>query len=157
MFIHTVRNGLDALCTFILPLLHLSGQCSQFQPMLAPPTTATLKLLCLRSIENFPAVIQYSPILVYVLNGSTFPLQHGLSNCNRRTETNAIRFRLSQKIKFQYKKKQHLNQQLYHSHLECAHHYRGMWQHMHMIIDQQLRDIMETKYHTLNKKTRCIV
>lgn len=56
MFIHTVRSGLDALCTVILPLLHLSGQC-HFLPILAPPTTATLKLPCLRSIESFPAVV----------------------------------------------------------------------------------------------------
>ena len=65
---------------------------------------------------------------------------------------NAIRFRITQEIKFQYKKKQHLNKQLYYSHLECAHHYGGMWQHMHMIIDQQLRDNMEAQYRTLNKK-----
>ena len=38
------------------------------------------------------------------------------------------------------------------THLECAHNYGGMWQHMHMIIDQQLRDIMEAQYRTLNKK-----
>jgi hypothetical protein len=57
----------------------------------------------------------------------------------QKTEANAIRFRIGQEIKFQYKKKQHLNQQLYHAHLDCAHHYKGMWQHMHMIIDQQLR------------------
>ena len=52
----------------------------------------------------------------------------------RRTEANAIRFRISQEIKFQYKKKQHLNQQLYHSNLKCAQHYSGMWQDMHMIL-----------------------
>jgi uncharacterized phage-associated protein len=27
-----------------------------------------------------------------------------------------------------------------------------MWQHMHLIIDQQLHNNMETQYHTLNKK-----
>jgi hypothetical protein len=77
---------------------------------------------------------------------------NGHAQQDRRTKTNAIRFRITQEIKFQYKKKQYLNQQLYQSHLECANYYGGMWQHMHLIIDQQLHNNMETQYHTLNKK-----
>jgi hypothetical protein len=54
---------------------------------------------------------------------------------DKKTAANAIRFHINQEIKFQYKRKQHLNQQLYQSHLECAHHYKGMWQHIQTIID----------------------
>ena len=55
-------------------------------------------------------------------------------------------------MKFLYRKKQHLNQQLYYTHLECAHHYAGMWQHINENIDQQLNKIMDTQYAKLNKK-----
>jgi len=37
-----------------------------------------------------------------------------------------FRFRINQEIKFQYRKKQHLNQRLYYLHLEGAHQYNGM-------------------------------
>ena len=77
---------------------------------------------------------------------------NGHKQQDRRTEASAIKYHITQEIKFQYKKKQHLNQQLYDSHLECAHHYGGMWQHIHMIVDEQLRNNMEAQYRTLNKK-----
>jgi len=32
----------------------------------------------------------------------------------------------------------------YQSQLECAHHYNGTWQHIQLIIDQQLQQIMES-------------
>jgi len=50
---------------------------------------------------------------------------------NKKTIINAIRFRINQEIKFQYRKKQHLNLRLYYLHLEGAHHYNGMWQQVH--------------------------
>jgi hypothetical protein len=71
---------------------------------------------------------------------------------DKKTAANAIRFRINQEVKFQYKRKQHLNQQLYQSHLEYAHHYKGMWQHIQTIIDRHLHYIMENKYQKLNKK-----
>jgi hypothetical protein len=70
---------------------------------------------------------------------------------DRNTENNAIRFRISQEIKFLHKKKQHLNQLLYRSHLECAHQYNGTWQYIQMIIHQNLQKTMEHQYHKLNK------
>jgi len=76
----------------------------------------------------------------------------GRTHQDRKTTNNAIRYRINQEIKFLYRKKQHLNQQLYHKHLECANLYQGMWQHIYEHIDQQLHIIMNTQYTKLNKK-----
>jgi hypothetical protein len=46
-----------------------------------------------------------------------------------RTTTHAIKFRINQEIKFLYKKKQHLNQQLYQKQLECANQQNDMLPH----------------------------
>jgi len=45
---------------------------------------------------------------------------NGQKQQDKRTTTHAIRFCINQEIKFLYKKKQHLNQQLYQMQLECA-------------------------------------
>ena len=50
---------------------------------------------------------------------------NGHTQQDKRTANKAIRLRTNQEIKFQYKIKQHLNQELYQSHLECAHHYKA--------------------------------
>jgi len=62
---------------------------------------------------------------------------------DKKTAANAVKFHINQEIKFQHKKKQHFNQQLYQAHLKCAHHYNGMWQHVQTIIDRHLDQIME--------------
>jgi len=51
---------------------------------------------------------------------------NGKSQQDKKTITNAIRFRINQEIKFLYQKKQHLNQQLYYKHLECAQQYQDI-------------------------------
>ena len=56
---------------------------------------------------------------------------------DKKTINNAIRYRISQEIKFLYRKKQHLNQRLYYLHLEAAHQYGGMWQHTQECVDEQ--------------------
>ena len=48
---------------------------------------------------------------------------------DKKTTTHAIRFRITQEIKFLYKKKQHLNQQLYRIHLQNAQQLGDMLQH----------------------------
>ena len=49
---------------------------------------------------------------------------------DKKTTINAIRFRINQEIKFLYRKKQHLKERMYYLHLESAHQYNGMWQHI---------------------------
>ena len=49
-------GGHSILCTVILALIHTACLSSHLLPPLAPPTTATLKALCLISTEDFPAV-----------------------------------------------------------------------------------------------------
>jgi hypothetical protein len=67
----------------------------------------------------------------------------GRKQKDKRTTTNAIRFRINQEIKFLYKKKQHLNQQLYQTQLECANQHSGMWQHIQNYIDQKINKRMK--------------
>ena len=69
-----------------------------------------------------------------------------------RTTTHAVKFRINQEIKFLYKKKQHLNQQLFRMQLQCANQHNGMWQHIQNCIDQQINNTMENQYQRLNKK-----
>ena len=48
---------------------------------------------------------------------------------DKKTTANALRFKINQEIKFLYCKKQNLNTQLYHLHLECANYCNSAWQH----------------------------
>jgi len=77
---------------------------------------------------------KYAETLNYNTNKIGFKV-NGRKQQDRKTATKAVKFHINQEIKFQYKRKQHLNPQLYQSHLECAHHYNGMWQHKQTIID----------------------
>jgi len=70
---------------------------------------------------------------------------------DKKTTINAIRFRMNQEIEFLYRKKQHLNERLYHLHLESAHQYNGMWQHIQEYIDEQISRLMDNLYQKLNK------
>jgi len=60
---------------------------------------------------------------------------NGQKQQDNRTTTHAIRFRINQEIKFLYKKKQYLNQQLYKTQPECANQRNSMWQHIQNYID----------------------
>ena len=68
------------------------------------------------------------------------------------TTINAIRFRINQEIKFLYRKKQYLNHRLYYLHLDCAHKYNGMWQHIQECIDEQVIRLMDILFQKLNNK-----
>jgi len=59
---------------------------------------------------------------------------NGQKQQDKRTATQAIRYRINQEIKFLYRKKQLLNQQLYIIHLKCAQHDNGMWQYVQNVI-----------------------
>jgi len=49
---------------------------------------------------------------------------------DRKTTSNALRFRINQEIKFLYCKKQNQNIQLYRVHLTCANYCKSVWQHI---------------------------
>jgi len=76
---------------------------------------------------------------------------NGQTPQDKKTTVNAIRFRINQEIKFLYRKKQHLNQRLYYLHLEVAHQYNGMWQHVQEFIDELISRLMDNLYQKLNK------
>ena len=67
---------------------------------------------------------------------------------SERTKKSAIRYRINQELKFQYAKKQQLNEQLYKTHLECANLWPTTWQIIQTAIDSniqsQMRDITPT-------------
>jgi len=65
---------------------------------------------------------------------------------DKKTTTNAIKYRINQEIKFLYCKKQNLNQQLYRIHLQFAQYCNGMWPHVKNSINSRLDDIMDTLY-----------
>ena len=65
---------------------------------------------------------------------------------DKRTTTNAVRYRLNQEIKFLYCKKQNFNERLYNIHLECAHHCNGMWQHIQNSNDSQVNGLTDNIY-----------
>jgi hypothetical protein len=66
---------------------------------------------------------------------------------NNKTKAFAIRYRINQEIKFLYCKKQKLNEQLYHLHVQCANYCNGIWQYMYDNIDTQVNHIMQLVVH----------
>jgi hypothetical protein len=60
--------------------------------------------------------------------------------------------RIKDEIRYLYKKKQHLNTELYHAHLKAAQEWNGTWDlisnHIHTIVNRQAT----TKYKTIHKK-----
>ena len=77
---------------------------------------------------------------------------NGQKQQDKRTTTQAITYRINQEIKFLYRKKQLLNQQLYSIHLKCAQHHNGMWQYVQNIIESKLKEDMNTLYKKLSRK-----
>jgi hypothetical protein len=77
---------------------------------------------------------------------------NGQKQQHKRTTAQAIRYRINQEIKFLYRKKQLLNQQLYSIHLKCAQYHNGMWQYVQNIIESKLNEDINTLYEKLNRK-----
>ena len=77
---------------------------------------------------------------------------NGQTPRDKRTKQKGVIYRINQEIKYLYQKKQYLNTNLYHQHLQAAHLYKGMWQHALEEIDKQNNKYMENRYETLNKK-----
>ena len=69
-----------------------------------------------------------------------------------RTRKSATRYRINQEIKFQYAKKQRINEQLYRIHLECAYKWTTTWQMIQTVMDNNIQSQMEKQYANLNKK-----
>jgi len=76
---------------------------------------------------------------------------------NKKTTTNAIKYRINKEIKFFYCKKQNLNQHLYRIHIKCVRYCKGMWQHIQNSINLTLDDIIFTVYQKVNKKLDTLV
>jgi hypothetical protein len=82
---------------------------------------------------------------------------NGEESQDKKTTTNAIKYRKNQEIEFVYCKKQNLNQQLHHIHLQCAQYCNGMWRHIQNSVNSQLDDIMDTLYQNRNKTLDTII
>jgi len=76
----------------------------------------------------------------------------GHNERSKKTQNIAIRHRLNQEIKFLYAKKQHLNEKLYGTHLECMAQWPTLWQLIQTAIDSKLHHEMEQHYTHLNRK-----
>jgi hypothetical protein len=77
---------------------------------------------------------------------------NGQKQQDKKTTTQAIRYRINQEIKFLYHKKQQLNQRLYIEYLKCAQLYNGMWQYIQNNIEAKLSRDMDEVYERLNRK-----
>ena len=77
---------------------------------------------------------------------------NGQTPRDKRTKQKAIIYRINQEIKYLYQKKQYLNTNLYHQHLQAAHLCKGMWQHALEGIDKQNNKYMENSYKALKKE-----
>jgi len=77
---------------------------------------------------------------------------NGQEQQDKKTTTQAIRYRINQEIKFLYHKKQQLNQRLYIEQLKCAQLYNGMWQYIQNNIEAKLSKDMDTVNERLNRK-----
>ena len=77
---------------------------------------------------------------------------NGTNKQCQRTKKAAITYRLNQVIKYLHHKKQLINQQLYHLHLNCANTWNNLWSILDHIIEDSLQHEMEAHYKNLNKK-----
>jgi len=77
---------------------------------------------------------------------------NGKTSQDRKTVSNAVRFRINREIKLLYCKKQNLKVQLYRIHLDCANQCNNVWQHIQNSIDDKLNNKMDTLYQKCNKK-----
>jgi hypothetical protein len=71
---------------------------------------------------------------------------------DKKTTSNAVRYRLNQEIKFLYCKKQNINRQLYNIQLECMQYCNGLWQLIQYSVASQVNDFMDQTYQKRNKK-----
>jgi len=67
----------------------------------------------------------------------------------QRTKNAAIRYRINQELKFQYSKKQQLNEQLYKVHLECT----NLWP----TASQLIQSTIENNIQFSEDDTRCCI
>jgi hypothetical protein len=75
----------------------------------------------------------------------------GSNRQSKNTKHAAIKYRLNQEIRFLYKKKQVLNEQLYRAHLECAKSWNGTSQCILTSTESKLQNRINTLYQKLNK------
>ena len=73
----------------------------------------------------------------------------GKTSHDRKTMSNAVRYRINQEIKFLCCNRQNLNIQLYQIQLKCANQCNSVWQHIQNSIDSKLNENMGTLYHKL--------
>jgi hypothetical protein len=64
----------------------------------------------------------------------------------------ATKIRITQEVKFLYKKKQILNEELYDLHLACANDWQELWPQILNNIDNKLQNQIQLTYNMLNKK-----
>lgn len=76
---------------------------------------------------------------------------------DRKTTSNAVRYRNNQEIKFLYRKKQNLNIQLYQIHLNCVNPCNNVWQHTQNSFEVKLNKNMDALYRKLNKKLNALI
>ena len=77
---------------------------------------------------------------------------NGNNSESEKTRKIAICHRINQELKFQYAKKQQLNEQLYKTHLECATLWSNTWQIIQPAIDSNIQLHLERHYTNFNKK-----
>jgi hypothetical protein len=78
-----------------------------------------------------------------------------INGCSKQcysTKKAAIQFRLTQEIKFLYKKKTFLNTQLYKAHLECANYWNSLWPTVQLSLNEIIPSSNEARYNKLKKK-----
>jgi hypothetical protein len=74
------------------------------------------------------------------------------SPAHAHTQRKIPTLRIKDEIKYLHTKKQGLNQQLYHLHLDLANSWDNMWNHMQISIDNKLHWETAAKYKRLDKK-----
>jgi hypothetical protein len=70
------------------------------------------------------------------------------------TQRKTNKIRIKDEIRFLYRKKYHLNAQLYQAHLQTANTWGPIWDHISHTIHENLNKTIEKNYHTLNQKLK---
>jgi hypothetical protein len=81
---------------------------------------------------------------------------NGNSERSHITRKAAIKYRINAELKHLYKKKAHLNKQLYTARLACANYWKKSWYWIVRSEHQYFQNMNDTLYNKLNKKNSMI-
>jgi hypothetical protein len=111
--------------------------------------TKTKIYKCNANIHFNRECLKHNLVPKYITNTTHISITHYNQN---KINNNINRLRLKEEIKLLYLKKQHLNKQLYYTHIQIANTWGNNWNIIEESINEKINIDSENKYKNINKK-----